>query len=484
MELESTYPELNAATTGVARKRITLSPNVRKFCWFILAFIVPYFLLDASKENHNQYYLITGLFIFLVGEVIYTFGQSVNLLNIAALLAVIQWIVGPMVTYYIDYQFFASDEIMLFKVSEAEYFGYTIPGTIAFVLGIRLLNPGMKHYKHFPEYVKRNQSRAAVVGKLLFYVGIFFTVSESFIPPILGYVGWLMKGLLQVSVIVYWLFDLPRKYFVTALGVGLIAINAVLGGMFGELVYWLLFISILVSMRMKISLFKKLLFFSASFIAVFIISATKWQYRIITWNAEVGEYSGVDKLVLYKDIIVNNVTNNDIDRVRAGQEVIVRRLNQGGTISHIMNRVPKTEPYANGETIFSAIATAIVPRVLWPNKPVAGKKDFYRFTGYRLKGTSMGITPIGEAYANYGRTGGIITMFFYGLFMALLFRIIIKRSLYRDSLLIIFIPLIFFRAIYAESDLMRTLTAATKGVMFVVFINFVLKQYLKRTSIE
>jgi hypothetical protein len=145
-----------------------------------------------------------------------------------------------------------------------------------------------------------------------------------------------------------------------------------------------------------------------------------------------------------------------------------------------MHRVPKTEPYANGETIFSAIATAIVPRVLWPNKPVAGKKDFYRFTGYRLKGTSMGITPIGEAYANYGARGGIITMFFYGLFLAWVFRVIIKRSLYKDSLLIIFIPLIFFRAIYAESDLMRTLTAATKGVMFVVFLNFMLKQYLRK----
>lgn len=140
-----------------------------------------------------------------------------------------------------------------------------------------------------------------------------------------------------------------------------------------------------------------------------------------------------------------------------------------------MDRVPKIEPYAKGETIDSAIATAIIPKLLWPNKPFAGKKAFYRFTGYHLKGTSMGITPVCEAYANSGRNGGIATRFFYRLFLSFIYWKLMISSFNKNGLIFISILIVFFRAIYAESDLMRTLTAATKGLMFILIMVIVFR---------
>lgn len=435
----------------------------------LLALFSPISLFDYNQNFFWEYSTITCVFILLVGNVVINLGNTVNLLSIAGLLAVLQWLIGPMITYIIDYEFFASDEIMLFKVPQDQYFNYTLPATLAFLGGLFILKPKSKHFKELPVFLKNNRTNAQKLGPILFSIGIFFTL----LPIPLGYFGWLLKGCLQLSVIAYWLFNLKHKMVITVVGFGIIAVDAVLHGMFGELIYWTLFMGIIISLSLRVKLVHKLALTSLGAIILFVISTTKWQYRILTWNN--NSYTSIEKIELYRDIIVSNFQNDKIDRVRAGQEVIVRRLNQGGTISHIMNRVPKTQPYAEGETIFSAIATAIVPRLFWPSKPVAGKKDFYRFTGYRLKGTSMGITPIGEAYANFGKRGGILTMFVYGLFISSIYRFMISKSLHDNSLLIVMIPIVFFRVIYAESDMMRTLTAAIKGLMFVfilrVFIN-------------
>lgn len=93
------------------------------------------------------------------------------------------------------------------------------------------------------------------------------------------------------------------------------------------------------------------------------------------------------------------------------------RLNQdfmlGAAVSYLESGAVE---FGHGETLVQAVA-AIIPRALWPDKPVvAGSGELVStYTGIRfVEGTSVGIGQIMEAYVNYGRGGVIVVFLFIG----------------------------------------------------------------------
>ncbi len=141
-------------------------------------------------------------------------------------------------------------------------------------------------------------------------------------------------------------------------------------------------------------------------------------------------------------------------------------MNQGWLIGMTMKKVPSKFDFAYGETIATSVAAAIVPRFLWPDKPEAGGKgNLKRFWGYDLRGYSMNIGPFGEAYANFDKTGGVIYMFFYGLFFNLVLSLILKFSEKRPTI-VLWVPFLFYYAIGVETDLLATMGSLVKGLIF------------------
>jgi hypothetical protein len=106
------------------------------------------------------------------------------------------------------------------------------------------------------------------------------------------------------------------------------------------------------------------------------------------------------------------------------------RFNQGWIISRIMTYVPAEEPYAMGGTLADAVIFSIVPRFLFPNKQEgASRTIFLRFTGIDLPSTTrMGLSIIGELYANFGVVGGVLTTFLYGCILGWLFLFFADRA--------------------------------------------------------
>jgi len=142
------------------------------------------------------------------------------------------------------------------------------------------------------------------------------------------------------------------------------------------------------------------------------------------------------------------------------------RMNQGWLVAMTMNKVPRKYDFAYGETIATSVAAAIIPRFIWPNKPEAGgKANLKRFWGYNLVGYSMNIGPLGEAYANFDRFGGIIYMFFYGLFFNLVLSLILRYSEKRPTI-VLWVPFLFYYAIGVETDLLSTMGSLIKGLIF------------------
>lgn len=109
------------------------------------------------------------------------------------------------------------------------------------------------------------------------------------------------------------------------------------------------------------------------------------------------------------------------------------RLNQDwlvGASSYYLESRPTD--FARGETLLMALA-AVVPRALWPDKPVVGGSGdlVSRYTGLRFaEGTSVGIGQVMEAFVNFGTDGVVVIFFLIGVVIVLVDR----WSAYRLSL--------------------------------------------------
>ena len=215
--------------------------------------------------------------------------------------------------------------------------------------------------------------------------------------------------------------------------------------MFHELLLWVCFLLLLVFyFNRKPFLFRFGVIFSGFFV-VFILQLVKPDYR-----AQMGANTGDSKYVLFFNLVSSKLTG---DQPLFSEDVVannVVRLNQGWIISNVMDYIPDHRPYANGQTVKDAIIASIFPRFVFPNKPMAGgQSNMKNYAGITLnETTSMDISQVGEAYANFGVTGGIIMMFILGLFSNLVITFVEKKCLKYPEL-ILWLPLLYLQVVKA-----------------------------------
>jgi len=156
----------------------------------------------------------------------------------------------------------------------------------------------------------------------------------------------------------------------------------------------------------------------------------------------------------------------------------IDRINQGWIVARIMRYTPYFEPFAGGETILTGIRASLIPRFLDTDKLKAGGRDnFTRFTGKLIsETTSMGLSPLGEAYANFGINGGILFLFLLGLFYNFYIFMILRLSDKYPSL-VLWIPLLFLQVVKAETDFVVVLNHLVKASMVVALLIFSFRKF-------
>lgn len=94
-------------------------------------------------------------------------------------------------------------------------------------------------------------------------------------------------------------------------------------------------------------------------------------------------------------------------------------------VAHIHSMTPSVVPYQYGQT-YSYFAVSLMPRVVWPDKPVAGSANRFFGVNYGLqteegsKTTTFGVSILGEAYINFGWAGVVLIMLLQGLVLGVL----------------------------------------------------------------
>lgn len=401
----------------------------------------------------------------------YKLGKGLPVLELILVMAGLQWIVGAWIAYLNE-----SNHWRYFMyVDESEYMRLAVPGLICFSIGIWLFSPSYAFKKidaQLGELIKNHSN----IAYILIIAGIISLYLGPYVPPVLRFVLFLSQSLQFVGLALLLFKPANRSKWMWFFGVmGFLAINSIIKGMFHDFFLWSVLLSSFVVMQLNLSMKGKLILIALGFMSATLVQTIKGQFRSSTEGLEDQQ-----KVEIFTDMIGQQIDNrnefedqNSIDRLNV-------RLNQGWIISAIIDNIPKNMPYADGETISEAIEASLLPRFLAPNKKMAGgQENFRRFTGIGIRDdTSMGTSVLGEAYGNYGFTGAWIFMFIWGVFLALIFRILINYGK-KKSIIIVFIPLIFLQVIKAETELYVVLNHLVKSLIFVTALLFLLRKVLK-----
>ena len=158
------------------------------------------------------------------------------------------------------------------------------------------------------------------------------------------------------------------------------------------------------------------------------VNSSKMDYRQRVWiNAEAKSYA--ESMVVWADIL-RNFNPKTFFLGESGLEFAPWRQSLARTsvidrIAWVCSNTPERIPYLKGES-YLPFLYAPVPRILWPNKPILSEAltnidAIYDLAVVNSQGNltaAVGVSYIGEGYANFGVLGVGVVMMLQGLILA------------------------------------------------------------------
>ncbi|WP_281613888.1 hypothetical protein [Flammeovirga sp. SubArs3] len=387
-------------------------------------------------------------------------GKSIPILELLLLICCLQWIIGPINSYLSSFRHYKYH----MYIDEYRYMSFIVPSVFFFGIVLLKLRKEVKINFNVRPYLK--------LGFQFIIIGILSDFLKLVVPNSLKFVIFLFSQLKFVGILIL-IFSETKRSKLTALGIiWYLVIHALSSAMFHELILWSIFYFIFWCVKVRPSLKVKLSIIILGILLGIIIQTVKSNYRQLVWNG----YSG-NKISLFIDVFSSKINTGFYDDQENIQGLNIR-LNQGWIISAIMNNVPSNQPYANGSTIYDAITSSLIPRIFNPNKKIAGgRENFMKYTGLQLgESTSMGLSIVGEFYANFGEFGGILSLILWAFFLSFIWNKIRIFTL-KNPLWVFLLPLVFLQVIKAETELVVVLNHLIKSILFVYFLLFFINKF-------
>lgn len=437
--------------------------NARLVFGLLSAFVA---LVYSFTNTQVHTYSLLGLWLFV--NIFFDFflhlGNGIPIKQVILLISCFQWLVAP----FLSYHYFSDSQFYYMQIPEGLYMAYIFPLILTFFVGLFLpltVNKS-KSMSDLFQFMVFNKTVLVQQGKLLFYLGVASMMVEPSMPGGLAFAFFLLSKLVFIGAFYLFAAGVQYRWIYMAVAFLPLAYSAINSSVFHDLFLWGGFFYILYSLMNRFGLGKKLTFFGLGVVLILFVQSIKQDYR-----AAISEGSGAGTEVF---------TNVASQRLESGVEEdfgqsTVDRLNQGWIIARILYVVPQYEPYANGETIVEGLKSALVPRFLMPNKVTSGGYYFERFTGLTLIGTSMNLSLAGEAYANFGALGGIVFMFFFGLFVNVVLYLIYQYARKSPEVLL-WIPFLFLYMVKAEDDFTTMVNQFSKALLVVMAVRYFMQQ--------
>jgi hypothetical protein len=438
-------------------------------------FALPFLLLSFMSNLTVWENVAVCLFIFSFFDFLDNLGKKIVVMDLTTIMACLTCLFMPVIFYHV----YTRDNplarlwVKYMPISSDDYFSFAVPAVIAMVIGFKI-PLGKLRYDRDPEKYVQNAKRylqdKPKIGLILVAIGFTSGMLSFLAPGNLRQVFYFMAHLTHVGVF-YAIYSPNKHKRQVVIAVLLLVLGqSILAGMFGELIFVLACSLIIILLGKKVQFRKKFMFAVGGIFLIILLQSIKKDYRRHSWLQE----SGADP-AYFAELISDRISDPSQMFNPSMMFYTAVRMNQGWLVAMTMRFVPNKYSFAYGETIWQSVAAAIVPRFVWPDKPeTGGKANLKRFWGFNLVGFSTNIGILGEAYANFDRTGGVIYMFCYGLFFNLILSLFLKRSA-KTPALVLWIPFLFFTSIAIETDLLSTLGALLKGLFFTWMIFFLFR---------
>jgi len=362
------------------------------------------------------------------------------------------------------------------QIPEAEYFSYALPAIICFITGLHIgsqLKGETLNVDAITSFIEKRPKLPVT----MIAIGFFSSFLAQFISSEIGFVFYLLAGFKFIGVFMIICSNSKMK-LAPMIIVYVSIISSSLGeGMFHDLIMWILFLGLFYAIRYKPSTIFKLIFTIVFLIVITLIQVLKADYRS---SIRSGDEAGLETLNKAYEEKESEQSGGIFSLESLGPAVT--RINQGFIITNIMKTVPTKTPFEDGSEMGKILEAAILPRILAPDKLRAGDREiFMKYSGLRLReGTSMGLSSLGDAYINFGITGGCICMLMLGLLYNFTLMQFHKSSKYYP-LLLLFVPLVFYYPIRPDCELQTILGHFIKSI-FLIFL--VMKFWKKAFRIE
>jgi hypothetical protein len=428
------------------------------------------FLLSIVTDWYS--FLVISLLVCLIVQILDRLGKGIVLREIVALHITFVCLLMPVIGYAVFNRgnHLARIFIKYMRVPEQVYFGAALPAIVGFIL-VLCWPIGTSEYDDRGPFLQKAVDRAKAVLQNNPKLGIYLMTGGS----LMLWVSKVLPQALQFAFLLFffasfagflYVFYQPgirgRRFYLYGFG-AFIVLTALGNGMFTVVAYMSLTIFSFFFLGKRSSLLKKLLLFCLGVFLLLLIQSIKPTYRTMTWG---GNYDG-NKAVLFVSLMFNKLNDPNWTSADAFFPVFTR-INQGYNISLVMLRFPDKIPYDNGSHVFLNLASSLVPRVFWPDKPEAGgKMNMKYYAGWNISGWSTNVGPLGEAYGSFGPRGAVIFMILVAFFIRFCYTRLFKLSA-KIPLLFLWIPVMFYQTTYAaETDTLQIFNSILKSAFFI-----------------
>ena len=391
-----------------------------------------------------------SLFLFEIYRVLIKI-ENFGILQTTRIFFILQYLIGPLIAYNMDQNLIIP--VYRMQIPSEVYFSFALPAILAFVIGseISLQKDNKTNLDRDFKFISQDR----INFKTLILISIAIELSFSFINFGSSFTFSLITAFKFSFLAALILSRQKLPIFFISLVLGIQIAQSLRMAMFHDLLIWSVIISLIAFQKHRIKSIYKILSIVIFVFIVGVVQLAKQEFR-----------SSGDKDV-FKEIALGKSKVSTLDALLTNSV----RINQGFIITHIMKRIPSKMDFANGSALQEVFVSALVPRILAPDKINAGDQEFFtKYTGVKLnKSTSMAISPLGDGYVNFGVIGGVIFMFLYGFFLHYFLKFILKLA-NKYQLLIIFIPAIYLFSIRPDCELQTSLGQMFKGFLFYYLI--------------
>jgi hypothetical protein len=210
--------------------------------------------------------------------------------------------------------------------------------------------------------------------------------------------------------------------------------------------------------------------------------AVRNDIRQIVWHHRVDL---ADRIQITADLFTRNFEWLDLSDFRH-RSAINSRLNQNGLVGAAVTRLDSgLVGHTSGGALGDMLA-ALIPRALWPNKPVVGGGGNFvaKFTGLRFApGTSVGAGQVLEFYVNFGTLGVIGGFLLYGWLLGWMDLRIIEYLNKGDQRWFLFWFLIALALLQPGGNLLEIVVSAASAAVTAYGIGLIMRRREQVTSV-